>query len=148
MRRMGYGPLPEPKSDCTTVAANCVLHPCFPHPIRPFAPPSPLRGEGGAQPSLGRSTSNARRELGEATSAGDNVVELGKLLVAPMIAAIRNQLARRVELLARFRQEARCLGRVGKAGGRGLGSTRPFSGAKASRRASESRARSRAQSQK
>jgi hypothetical protein len=22
-------------------------HPCFPHPIRPFGPPSPLRGEGG-----------------------------------------------------------------------------------------------------
>ena len=49
-RRMGCGPLPqlwvglhdrhrEPSS----------THPCFPHPIRPSGPPSPLRGEGGAR---------------------------------------------------------------------------------------------------
>ncbi len=36
--------------DCTAVAA--ILHrtlPCFPHPIRPSGPPSPLRGERGAR---------------------------------------------------------------------------------------------------
>ncbi len=44
---MGCGPLPQPKSDCTSVSAN--LHqssPAFRTPSGPSGQPSPLRGEG------------------------------------------------------------------------------------------------------
>src|SRR5271165_2693031 len=48
-RRMGCGPLLRAKSDCTIVTANLSsTASCFPHPIRRYAAPSPLRGEGRA----------------------------------------------------------------------------------------------------
>ena len=91
---------------------------------------------------------HARRQIGEAAAAGDDVVELGEFFVAPVVAAFGDELARGVEFLARLLLEARRRGGVGQTGGGGLGSTRPLSGAKASRRASASRARSSAMSQR
>ena len=75
---MGCGPLHEPQSDCTNVATSAAvpLHDrhcqvsstdsCSPHPIRRYAPPSPLRGEGAREstktcvnPGGGKAASNA-----------------------------------------------------------------------------------------
>ncbi len=44
---------PEPRS----------IQTCFPHPIRPFGPPSPLRGEGGNAPTQGASEFTADSRL-------------------------------------------------------------------------------------
>src|SRR5208337_2737901 len=83
------------------------------------APPADLaRAQGGSAMRGSAAASDARREIGEAALAACDRVELGKLLVAPMISAIRDQLARRVELLARLLQEPRGLGRIGQSGRR------------------------------
>jgi hypothetical protein len=55
---------------------------------------------------------------GTSPGAKSDVVELGKLLVAAVIAAIRDELARRIEFFARLREEARRLWRVGQSGRR------------------------------
>ena len=89
-----------------------------------------------------------RRQVGEAATAGDDVVELGELLVAPMVAAIGDERARDVELLARVVAGPAAVAASGDAGRGGLGSTRPFNGAKASRRPNASRARPSAMSQR
>ena len=89
-------------------------------PSRPSsgrAPSSVAFGDTFSQREKGM-LSNARPQIGEAAVAGDDGVELGELRIPPMIAAIRDQLARRVELLARFLQEPRGLGGVGRSGRR------------------------------
>ena len=92
--------------------------------------------------------SDARRQIGEAAAPREDLVEFGQLRVAAVVAACRDELARCVELLPRLLTERGRRVGVGKAGGGGLGSTRPLSGAKASMRASASRARSSAISQR
>ena len=61
----------------------------------PSPQPSPASGRGSG------AASNARRQIGEAALPRRDRVELGKLRVPPMIAAIRDQLARSVEIFAR-----------------------------------------------
>ena len=79
-------------------------------------------------------------------AAGDDFVKFGEFLVAAMVAAFEDELARDVELLPRlFLERPRSVG-LEQTGDRWLGSTRPASGAKASRSAKASRARSRAMS--
>ena len=47
-RRMGYGPLPQARVGLHEgQPESASSQTCSPHPIRPFGPPSPLRGEGG-----------------------------------------------------------------------------------------------------
>jgi len=46
-------------------------------------------------PEPGAGASNPRRQVGEAAVAGQHGFELGKLLVAPVVAAAFDQLARR-----------------------------------------------------
>ena len=62
--------------------------------------------------------SDARRQGGEASVAGGDVVKLNKLPIAAMIPALRDQLSRRVELLARLLEEPLGPGRVGQSGHR------------------------------
>ena len=76
--------------------------------------------------------SHARREIGEAAAAGDDVVELAEFLVAPVIAALGDELARRVDLFPRLLPERGRRGGGGQSGRRRARATRPFSGAKAS----------------
>jgi hypothetical protein len=57
-------------------------------------------------------------QIGEAAAAGDDVVELAKLLVAPVIAALGEEPAGRIELHARLVAEPGRRGGVGR-GGRG-----------------------------
>ena len=77
---------------------------------------------------------HARRQVGEAATPGDDVVELAELLVAPMVAALGDELARDVELPCAPRSlSAAAAAASGTTGGGGLGSTRPLSGANASR---------------
>jgi hypothetical protein len=45
---------------------------------------------------------HARRQIGEAAPAGDDIVELAKFFVAPVVAAFGYELACCVELLARL----------------------------------------------
>ena len=89
--------------------------------------------------------SDAGRQVGEAAAASDHGVKLGELLVAAVVAAFGDELARDVEPLPRLLASA-AVALGGQPGGGGLGSTRPLSGAKASSRASASRAASSAQS--
>jgi hypothetical protein len=56
------------------------------------------------------------REVGEAAAAGDDGVELGQLLVATMVAAFGDELARDVELLPRLFVERGRRGGVGQNG--------------------------------
>ncbi len=87
---MGCGPLPqlwvglherhpEPSSS----------HPCFPHPIRPFGPPSPLRGEGGARPLETRRKINLC-EFGSARGEGRIAPPVGHLTcISPSVAVVK-----------------------------------------------------------
>jgi hypothetical protein len=83
--------------------------------------------------------SDARREIGEAAAAGGDGVELGEFLVAAVIAALAMSLRAPSSSLRASAKSRASSGASGKAGGGGLGSMRPLSGAKASRRASASR---------
>jgi hypothetical protein len=56
------------------------------------------------------------RQIGEAPAAGDDGVELGQLLVATMVAAFGDELARDLELLPRFLSERGRRGGVGQNG--------------------------------
>ena len=51
--------------------------------------------------------SDPRWQVGETAAVGDDRVELGQLLVATMVAAFGDELARDVELFARFFLEPR-----------------------------------------
>jgi hypothetical protein len=56
---------------------------------------------------LRRPTSDARWQVGEASAAGNHLVEFVELLIAAMIATFGDELARDVELLPRFLCERR-----------------------------------------
>ena len=84
-----------------------------PDPARPSG--VPRRRKAGAR---WRVASHARREIGEAAAAGDDGVELAELLVAPVIAALGDELARHVELLPRLVSEPGGRGGVGQSGRR------------------------------
>ncbi len=58
--------------------------------------------------------SHARRKIGEAAAAGDDGVELAEFLVAPVIAALGHELARRIELHARLLSKPGRRGAVGQ----------------------------------
>jgi hypothetical protein len=63
---------------------------------------------------------HARRQIGEAATAGYDDVELAELLVAPVIAAVGDELAGRIELHARLVAEPGRRGGVGWGGRAGL----------------------------
>jgi hypothetical protein len=84
--------------------------------------------------------SDAGRQVGEAVPPGNDGVKLGQLLVAAVVAAFGDELARRAELFARLLAEPAAAAAPTKWGGGGLGSTKPANGARASRCASASRA--------
>ena len=121
------------------------------------APPTPLLSTRGLNSTEIRAPrahskpipSDARRQIGEAARASDDGVELGEFLVAPVVAAFGDELARHVELLPRLLPERGRRGGVGRERAAAGSARRGRSAARKPRAApSASRARSSAMSQR